>query len=424
MFSRESRVLNTLKFATGMHPNGCSGYRIPPQPWSTEGSSPSVPLVDLRPNGAPVRYYAVEDALKEAGLKHVGIMKMKMKWNIWETFFGMPGCLCCVVLDIGDYWWIGWWKCWGFVGCCVVVGSYCLFFRFLHDRPQKIQGCRCVPYTCSETTPKMVPYMDLNIGFQALALLDSRPSLCEWEENGWNFQRLWSLFWTPAQQAEAAAGGDVFFPRNLESFIIHALTVWWFQIFLIFTPIWGRFPFGSILTNIFQVGWNHQLVDVSWDVVFAMFFMWPKTLHFFRLGGVPNWTREHPKWMIMFPNDDCRVVAFFMLYLHRKRVLLRCKPFSTISLLFFSQVFGSLLAFLLLPFWKISLPAKNGKQTPFHMDTTTSKHQKNYPHLVVYITREKPTKTQGLLSKNQGIWMSQEVLVKGSWVITPRYSHL
>ena len=31
------------------------------------------------------------------------------------------------------------------------------------------------------------------------------------------------------------------------------------NIFLIFTPIWGRFPF---LTNILQVGWNHQLAGV------------------------------------------------------------------------------------------------------------------------------------------------------------------
>ena len=31
---------------------------------------------------------------------------------------------------------------------------------------------------------------------------------------------------------------------------------WWFQIFLIFTPIWGRFPIW--LYNIFRMGWNHQ----------------------------------------------------------------------------------------------------------------------------------------------------------------------
>ena len=30
---------------------------------------------------------------------------------------------------------------------------------------------------------------------------------------------------------------------------------WWFHFSLIFTPIWGRFPFWLI----FQMGWNHQL---------------------------------------------------------------------------------------------------------------------------------------------------------------------
>ena len=34
-------------------------------------------------------------------------------------------------------------------------------------------------------------------------------------------------------------------------------TRWWFQIFFIFTTILGRFP----LTNIFQMGWNHQPVN-------------------------------------------------------------------------------------------------------------------------------------------------------------------
>ena len=37
-------------------------------------------------------------------------------------------------------------------------------------------------------------------------------------------------------------------------------TRWWFQLFFIFTPIWGRW---SILTNIFQMGWNHQLENVD-----------------------------------------------------------------------------------------------------------------------------------------------------------------
>ena len=220
---------------------------------------------------------------------------------------------------------------------------------------------------CSETTPKMVPYMDLNIGFQGLALLDSRPSLCEWEENGWNFQRLWSLFWTPAQQARSCCGGGMFFPRNLESFIIHALTGrWWFQIFFIFNPTWGNDP---IWRAYFSRGlkpptsWNfHSHLDVSWDVV-CYLFVWPKDYRF-GLGGTPNWT------CTCYPgtskrNDDCRVVASFMLYLHRKRVLWRCKPFSTISSPFLSHLFGSLLAFLLLRFWKISLPPKAWKTNTF-----------------------------------------------------------
>ena len=37
--------------------------------------------------------------------------------------------------------------------------------------------------------------------------------------------------------------------------IIHSIPGWWFQGFVMFTPTWGNDP---ILTNIFQMGWNHQ----------------------------------------------------------------------------------------------------------------------------------------------------------------------
>ena len=37
------------------------------------------------------------------------------------------------------------------------------------------------------------------------------------------------------------------------------LARWWFQRFFIFTPIWGNDP---ILSNIFEMGWNHQL---AWE---------------------------------------------------------------------------------------------------------------------------------------------------------------
>ena len=39
---------------------------------------------------------------------------------------------------------------------------------------------------------------------------------------------------------------------------------WWFQIFFIFIPTWGK---GSNLTTIFQRGWNHQL---GWNTNFLL----------------------------------------------------------------------------------------------------------------------------------------------------------
>ena len=70
----------------------------------------------------------------------------------------------------------------------------------------------------------------------------------------------------------------------------HPLTSWWFQIFFIFTPTWGKIPIltnifthvcewdavtlsgwavlrQGVVTNIFQMGWNHQLVN-HWLIIF------------------------------------------------------------------------------------------------------------------------------------------------------------
>ena len=44
---------------------------------------------------------------------------------------------------------------------------------------------------------------------------------------------------------------------------------WWFQIFFIFTPTWDKW---SNLTNIFQLGWNHQLEFVFVFSVVKMMF--------------------------------------------------------------------------------------------------------------------------------------------------------
>ena len=38
---------------------------------------------------------------------------------------------------------------------------------------------------------------------------------------------------------------------------------WWFQIFCMFNPFWGRFPFWRI---VFQMGWNHQPVVFFFQV--------------------------------------------------------------------------------------------------------------------------------------------------------------
>ena len=60
-------------------------------------------------------------------------------------------------------------------------------------------------------------------------------------------------------------------------------TGWWFQIFFIFTPIWGRFP---IWTNIFQGGWNHQLEKHTNSLFVNVFH------HFFRTkNGPPGWLK-------------------------------------------------------------------------------------------------------------------------------------
>ena len=44
---------------------------------------------------------------------------------------------------------------------------------------------------------------------------------------------------------------------NQAIFKIQKWSGWWFQIFFMFTPIWGRFPIWLIF---FQMGWNHQPV--------------------------------------------------------------------------------------------------------------------------------------------------------------------
>ena len=53
---------------------------------------------------------------------------------------------------------------------------------------------------------------------------------------------------------------------------------WWFQIFFIFTPIWGRWTHFD--EHIFQLGWNHQLV------CFIFYFLVGVTLDFLNFVSV------------------------------------------------------------------------------------------------------------------------------------------
>ena len=82
----------------------------------------------------------------------------------------------------------------------------------------------------------------------------------------------------------------VFSTKTLEK---ERITGWWFQIFFIFTLIWGRFPFW--LYNIFQMGWNHQL-DNFHVFVFG-FVVW-----FFRngcYGQVRKWQLCKKQWKVI-----------------------------------------------------------------------------------------------------------------------------
>ena len=99
---------------------------------------------------------------------------------------------------------------------------------------------------------------------------------------------------------------------------------WWFQIFVIFTPYLGKW---SNLTNLFQMGWNHQLVvhfqttHFKWDSVahsqampsWSLVHAWCcgsrvmqglVELHSSRCGGkveIPNWKQRGWGWWWSVP---------------------------------------------------------------------------------------------------------------------------
>ena len=78
---------------------------------------------------------------------------------------------------------------------------------------------------------------------------------------------------------------------------------WWFQFFLIFTPIWGKI---SILTNIFQMGWNHQLEDIVFPAVFFQEYNWQ---HGYFSPRSKALIRHKGSWVLIIP--PARKAGFF-----------------------------------------------------------------------------------------------------------------
>ena len=113
--------------------------------------------------------------------------------------------------------------------------------------------------------------------------------------------------------------------QNLHNLCVKSriLSRWWFRICLIFTPTWGmKIP---ILTNIFQVGWNHQLVimlvlvvllailigisvnqpkpwaDEGWHTMLHLMIWWLEYVHFSKKSyGCWTKNRGEPPQIIHF----------------------------------------------------------------------------------------------------------------------------
>ena len=83
------------------------------------------------------------------------------------------------------------------------------------------------------------------------------------------------------------------------------LTRWWFQILFIFIPTWGDDPIWSNLTDIFQMGWNHRLVDAltgKWVTVMCHSQMASVT----RTLRGPDGSQQMPNSWSSFPKKETR----------------------------------------------------------------------------------------------------------------------
>ena len=77
----------------------------------------------------------------------------------------------------------------------------------------------------------------------------------------WHPQSLWKSSWKKGMHHK------LYFPICFEAIKYPRKTRWWFQILFNVHPYLGKW---SNLANIFQMGWNHQLVVLSKGVVFSL----------------------------------------------------------------------------------------------------------------------------------------------------------
>ena len=265
-----------------------------------------------------------------------------MKWNMGDFFFGCRDAFVVCFLDIGDIlvdWLV---KVLGF--CRLFCGCWFLlpFFSVLAWSPSKnsrLQMCALYMFRNKAKNGTLYgsKYWFSGFGFawfQAIALrvggerLElSAPLIAVLDTGTTGAKLLW---------------GEMFFSPEILKLL------WMDKIRL--TTKHDDYPMSyRVLTIPGGAGFLPSTVSFTpWCFLrcgFCYVFFVTQRLrdYIFGLGG-PELnlctcaTREHPKGTF-FPNDDRRVVAFFMFYLHRKSVLWRCKPFSTTSSPFFSHFF-------------------------------------------------------------------------------------
>ena len=146
----------------------------------------------------------------------------------------------------------------------------------------------------------------------------------------------WRKLWKMWEQSHPATSGHVavlWICWGLKKILAHRVnlgrnqSVWWFQIFFIFNPIWGKW---SNLTNIFQMGWNHHLA-VCFSFLSSFLQANPCEIHLAVAAAQDKYivqcqgsltrgknchplSMELPKWTIGISLDKCHHMPKFVIF--------------------------------------------------------------------------------------------------------------